>query len=243
LPNKVQSVLNIVAIVCVCLLAAAEIVVRLVGGAMAVVRVYLHRDYSYLRWLRRDLSDCHSILELGCGSSSPILKIGLGARTDTVDIFQPYVDMHNKLNDYRGCRQADILSLKLPEQAYDAVVMLDVLEHLPKNIVEEVKLFEAMERCARKRVILFVPNGFVENDEVDMDPYQKHVSAWEPSLYKERGYTVHGATSLRWIMGKAALPRHRPYSMWAIIAMLSMRFVYNRPELAWHSYAVKEVGL
>ena len=222
--------------------AMVEGFTRLFAGGLAILRVWLNRDYSYLRWLKRDLADCHSILELGCGSNSPLLRIGLGPRTDTIEIFEPYVDMHNRKGDYRKCWHGNLLGADLPLKEYDAVVMLDVLEHLPAVEVERVKLFDNMERCARKRVILFTPNGFVENPLVDDDPHQAHVSAWEPEVYRERGYTVHGATGLRWILGVGSLPKYHPYSVMAIIAMTSMRLIYNKPEWAWHSYAVKEVG-
>jgi hypothetical protein len=74
---------------------------------------------------------------------------------------------------------------------------------------------------------------------VDADPYQKHVSAWEPEDYLKRGYTVRGATALRYIMAKAAQPKYRPYSLFTILAMLSQPYIFNNPKLAWHSYAVK----
>ena len=221
--------------------AMVEGFTRLVAGGLAILRVWLNRDYSYLRWLRRDLADCESILELGCGSNSPILRIGLGSRTDAVDIWQPYVDKHNAAQHYRQCFYGDILTLDEPLKAYDAVVMLDVLEHLPKDEVARARLFENMERWACKRVVLFTPNGYIDNNLVDDDPWQAHVSSWEPEDYRKRGYVVHGATGLRWILGKGSLPRWHPYSVFAIIAMTSMRFIYNKPEWAWHSYAVKEL--
>lgn len=223
------------------LLAVVEGVVGIFSGLLAVFRVWSMRDYSYLNWLKRDLSDCGSILELGCGSNSPLLKIGLGKRTTAVDIWQPYIDAHNRSQDYLCCKQADVLTMPFAGKSYDAVVICDVMEHLPRAEVLRIDLFAKMEQCARKKVIIFAPNGYIDNDEVDGDPYQAHVSSWEPSDYLERGYLVKGATGIRWILGKASLPKYHPYSVFAIIAMLSQIFIYNRPKWAWHSYAVKSL--
>jgi hypothetical protein len=222
--------------------AAIEGIVRIVAGALAILRVRLHRPYDYRRWLARDLADCETILELGCGRNSPVLQVGLGKRTVAFDIWMPYVTLHNERGDYLTCKQADILTMELPHKTYDAVVVCDVLEHLPREQVERIPdLFDLMETCARKRVVIFTPNGFVENDHVDDDPYQAHVSSWEPEDYTRRGYTVKGATGVRWVLGKASLPKWHPYSLWAIVAMVSQPYIYNHPQWAWHSYAVKEL--
>jgi hypothetical protein len=214
---------------------------RMIAGSAAVLRVVMHRKYEYRHWLKRDLADCTSILELGCGAKSPLLQIGYGLKTDAIDIYLPYVEMHNRNHVYKSCRQANILDMELPYKSYDAVVICDVLEHLPKAAVDKIKLFEALEKCAIKKIILFTPNGYVDNDEVDGDPYQRHVSAWEPEDYEKRGYTVRGATAFRYITGKAAQPKYRPYSLFTIMMMLSQPYIFNNPKLAWHSYAVKSL--
>jgi len=199
-----------------------------------------HSQSAYLDWLKDDLADCDSILELGCGAHSPILKIGYGYKTDAVDIWEPYVIEHNQDRDYRVCWKADILSMPFPKKAYDAVVICDVLEHLPREQVLKINLYGLMESCARKKVIIFIMNGFVENDLVDGDPFQEHVSAWEPEDHISRGYKVRGATGPRWILGKASLPKP-PVFINTRLALWSQPFIYFVPEIAWHSYAVKEL--
>lgn len=224
-------------------LAAAipEIITVSISGLLGIMRVYLLRDYDYRNWLKRDLADCESILELGCGANSPILQIGYGHKTDAIDIWEPYITMHKSQGNYKDCQQASLLCSEVSPNSYDAVVILDVLEHLHRPHVKDSDLFTKMELWAKKKVIIFTPNGFVENDKVDGDPYQIHVSAWEPCDYRKRGYKVAGATGLRYIFGKASLPKYHPYSVFAILGMLSKPLVYHKPELAWHSYAVKEI--
>lgn len=208
-----------------------------------IFKSWLSNDYPYLEWLNDDLADCENILELGCGRASPLLKIGAGKRTDAVDIWQPYVTMHNEAGDYRYCKQENILTMDLAscEKQYDAVVICDVLEHLPKDEVLKIDLFSAIEKVARKKVILFTPNGFVENDEVDDDPYQAHVSAWSHWDYVKRGYGVRGSTGVRWLMGKASLPKYRPHLLGQLLIIFTQPLVFCLPEIAWHTYAIKEL--
>lgn len=245
-----MRILKFVAILPVILMELIMVVpvffIKSIGGLLAIIRVWCFREYDYRQWLERDLADCESILELGCGpplgflqTISPLLQIGLGMKTDAFDIWQPYIEKHKKDGNFRKCWQADILQINLSAKAYDAVVIFDVLEHLPKEKVEQMDLFAMMEKCARKKVIVFTPNGFIENDEVDNDPWQKHLSAWEPEDYLKRGYKVVGTTGLRYLFGKASLPKYRPHSVCAIIGMVTMALVYHKPNFAWHSYAVK----
>ena len=223
-------------------LAALEIAGTVGVGALGALREKVFRSYDYRQWLRRDLADCDTILELGCGSNSPILQIGYGKKTYAVDIFQPYVDMHNRLGNYRECWQADVLKFSLATiKSFDAVVAFDILEHLDRSAVEARGLLEEMEKQARKKVILFTPNGWTANSQVDGNEYQLHRSQWEPADYQGRGYTVTGTHGWRWIIGECGLPRRCPYSVWAIVAMLSLPLMVNHPEWAGHSYAVKNV--
>jgi hypothetical protein len=92
---------------------------------------------------------------------------------------------------------------------------------------------------ARKKVILFAPNGFVENDHVDGDPWQEHVSAWEPKDYP--GYKVRGASGFRFLFGKGEITKFKPKTFWEYFGQVSQPFVYYVPGWARHSYAVKEL--
>jgi len=222
--------------------ALVEMITACITGVLGIIRVRFFKEYDYRNWLKRDLADCESILELGCGSNSPILQIGYGGKTNAIDIWQPYVDMHRRMKNYCEVQEGDILRMELGYKIFDAVVICDVLEHLPKDEVSRSRLLEKIENVAKKKVILFTPNGFIENDEVDGDPFQAHLSAWEPGDYTSRGYKVVGATGLRWLFGKASRPKYHPYSVCEIIGMLSKPVVFNKPAWAWHSYAVKELS-
>jgi hypothetical protein len=219
-------------------LAIFEWIIWYIHNILIYVRDASHDSYRYDNWIKRDLSDCQSILELGCGSNSPVLRVGYGKRTTAIDVCKPYVDIHNARKDYCKCTELDILKANITPKSFDAVIMCDVLEHLDRKDVERIDLFGQIERCARKRVVLFTPNGYTDNDEVDGGKWQKHQSSWEPEDYTKRGYTVVGATGWRKIVGKAALPNRRPYNLFFLLAILTQPLVFNHPNQALHSYAV-----
>lgn len=222
------------------LAAVCEIITSSISGLLAILRVQLYKQWDYRTWLKRDLADCKSILELGCGANSPILQIGYGKRTSAIDIWQPYVNQHLAGEHYRNCWQGDILTEQFYPKSYDAVVICDVLEHLPKDRING--LFNVLSSVARKKVIIFTPNGELDNDITDGNSYQGHLSTWEPKDYEKQGYKVFGATGLRHILGKGARPKYHPYSVMEIIAMLSQPYIYSKPGLAIHSYAIKELN-
>ena len=100
-----------------------------------------------------------TVLDLGCGLCAPTKTLKCKGMLHC-DGFEKYLDQVKK--DVMVC-QVDLRSLlPFPNDSYDVVLLLDVIEHLYK---EEARfaLLEA-ERVARKRVIVYTPNGFVKQE-------------------------------------------------------------------------------
>jgi hypothetical protein len=189
--------------------------------------------------LRYDLSDCSNILELGCGLNSPILKLGFGKRTTAVDIFEPYVTKHITQKDYLECICNDIIDVTFPQKSFDAVVLLDVLEHIERNLIQEKSFLENIESWARKKVIIFTPNGWIPNDITDNNIHQTHLSSWVPSDYRDKGYSVYGMPGLKRLFTNNAMPKFRPISLCLGLSLISQPLVYHWPEIAFQCYAIK----
>ncbi len=62
----------------------------------------------------------------------------------------------------------------------DAVICIDVLEHLTKK--EGLEFIKKMEKWAKKKIIIFT-NGYVPQD-VDKNPLQIHKSGWSYNEFK-----------------------------------------------------------
>ena len=55
-----------------------------------------------------------------------------------------------------------------------------------------VKRLTNLENIAKRRIIFIIPVGGLPQDPYDGNPYQKHLSAWYPRDFKEKGYKVWG---------------------------------------------------
>jgi len=125
-----------------------------------------------------------------------------------------------------------IEDLNYPDNSFDAVVLLEVLEH-----VTEEKGFEILskaERWARKKIIISTPNGFLPQHEVDENPHQKHLSGWTPSKLKASGFKSHGLAGIKFLrqeveadtMGDDILTtiRFKPAMFWFAVSAFSQIF-------------------
>lgn len=194
-------------------------------------------EYEYLWRLKHDLADCDSILELGCGQDSPLLKIGAGPRTVGMDIWTPYVAEHLAKGDYRSCIRQDIVSAMYSAPNFDAIVLLDIIEHLRPEEAEAVLM--RAQAWAKKKVIVLVPNGRLDNPLSDGNGYQAHQSAWY--AWQFPGYRVRGMIGPQWLYGEWAKMRLSPWGFWNYITFLLGPVTYYLPWTARSLYAVKEI--
>jgi len=63
---------------------------------------------------------------------------------------------------------ADLRKLEFKPKSFDAILCLEVIEHLTKE--EGHDLIKKMEKWARKKIIITTPNGY------DCNPFQTHKS-------------------------------------------------------------------
>jgi SAM-dependent methyltransferase len=183
------------------------------------------------------LRDCTSIVDLGCGPNTALRHLS-GKHTIGVDAHAPSIEVSraNKLHDdyFIGTAQ-DFLESRGPKSV-DGVVLLDLIEHFEK--AEGLRLLGLVEQIARKKVVVFTPVGFVSQPPAPDNPWQEHRSGWAPKEFRERGYTVTGASGWKPMRGMYARWR-RPKIVCAPISILSEPIVYYLPELAFAQHAVK----
>jgi len=183
--------------------------------------------------LTRELSNCKSILDVGCGESSIVLELGLGSKSTAIDIYKPYVDRHNSHNDYKECICTDIMSY-YPDKLFDVAVMADVLEHLTKQ--QGYNAIFHIQSLAKK-VIIVTPNKYLINEPDDDNQYQRHLSGWSVKELKDLGFTVRGFDGLKWLRGEKS--RFKYGVIGKYVCTLSECISYYFPDLSHHLYAVK----
>ena len=187
------------------------------------------------------IGPAETVLDVGCGASSPLAR-GRFERLVGVDAYGGAILAARALGAHDELHEHDVRRLeRLFEPAsFDAVVAVDLLEHLEP--AEGEQLLDSLERIARQRVVVFTPNGFVEQGDREGNPFQVHRSGWSPVQLRARGYRVTGVHGLRSLRGEEAAIRFRPRRVWALAADLTQPLVRRVPRLAFHLLAVKEVA-
>jgi hypothetical protein len=104
------------------------------------------------------------------------------------------------------------------------------------------RLLERMAGLARRRIIVFTPNGFLPQGEVDGNPYQVHRSGWDIDEMQALGYRVIGINGWKPLRGELAALRWRPHRLWERVSLLSQRWTTTDPRQAFQILCVKDVG-
>jgi predicted TPR repeat methyltransferase len=188
------------------------------------------------------LADCQSLLDVGCGASSPIEHLQRRIpHAVGVDLFEPWLAKSKERHVHDQYVTGDVLKLDelFEPRSFDCVLAADLLEHLTET--DGLRLLGLMEKVASKKVIIFTPNGFIEQHESDGNPFQVHRSGWTAKQMQAMGYEVIGLKGWRPLRGEYAQARWRPRVFWGRMSLLSQPLVTSRPNLAFAILCVKKV--
>jgi SAM-dependent methyltransferase len=191
--------------------------------------------------LRRALAGCQTVLDVGCGKSSP-LRFVPNRHLVGVDGFAPAIEQARAARTHDEYALGDIKKLLelFPSTRFDACVALDVIEHLPKD--DGWRLLDAMEKLAKKRVVIFTPNGFVPQHSNDGD-LQEHLSGWTAEDLRPRGYEVFGMCGPKSLRGEYHIIKYKPRAFWALVSLVTdYSYTRRHPESAAAILAVKTLS-
>jgi SAM-dependent methyltransferase len=189
------------------------------------------------------LDDCDSLLDVGCGANSPIQFLPRRAGHSVgVDLFEPWIAKSETAAIHDEYVAGDALDLDTIFQpgSFDGVLALDLIEHLTKE--DGLRLLAMMERLARKKTVVFTPNGFLEQHETEDNALQVHKSGWTAKEMRSLGYHVVGINGWRPLRAEYAQPRWRPRLLWNRVSYLSQLVTTSRPDSAFAILCMKSVG-
>lgn len=194
----------------------------------------------YLFELENAVGDCKSLLDVGCGSGSPIRSFSHKLFCVGVDAFAPSIEKSRASKIHNEYHQVDVLDIgnKFKPGSFECVLANDLIEHLTKE--EGFRLIEMMENIATKRVLIFTPNGFVAQREYDNNPWQVHKSGWTAEEMKARGYKVIGINGAKSLRGEFARSKIKPRALGFIVSRITQIFVRNKPEKAFQILCIKK---
>lgn len=149
--------------------------------------------------VREAVQHGESLLVLCCGIGQELKRLNTNNIT-AVDISPEYIKEVKKNYPEVNAINSDALDFarKQPDNSYDVVSFIDGLEHMDKK--SGIEILGHIKRIARKRVVLFLPeglspDGYLRNephnawDIEGADEYQKHKSGWRDDEIKALGFT------------------------------------------------------
>lgn len=145
----------------------------------------------YYRVLNKDIQNNDMVLDVGCGSNSALRHILLTPKiVDGIEVDNNAYKKALESKYYRKIYHKNILDIisRIPNKSYDVVLLSDIIEHF--NTKNAKFLIKECERIAIKKVIIFTPNGFMKQDDIDGNKYQKHLSGWDPEYFIKNNYSV-----------------------------------------------------
>ena len=201
--------------------------------------------------LRKNLKDCESALDLGCGPSSPIQYCRNIKRSVGVETFRPALEEATKRKIHTEYLEKKVEDVDFPENSFDAVILIEVLEHLPEDA--GYAMLKKAEKWAKKKLIVSTPNGFLPQKEYGNNPFQNHLSGWDIRTMKKLGFRCFGLSGFKFIRRCTPIEtdrsqddfmasiRLRPVFFWFVMATLSQIYTYSFPAHSFEIFCVKKI--
>ena len=170
--------------------------------------------------IRKELSGCESVLDIGWQRDFPIQSVMGGLE---------HVKVYSR----------DIITIdwkEFNESSFDAVIALDILHHLPKE--EGHGLVKKMEGLARNKMILLCPNGSLYPNNLDFPELQK--ASWSPLELRSMGFKVLGINGWKPLRSYTGGIEFQPWLFWQLLSDLSQTVVRHSPKHSFELFCVKE---
>lgn len=151
-------------------------------------RVVMIKPHTLAR--PQGLIECDSVLDVGAGIRP--MTWFQPVRHVCVEPFGPYADVLRAAGiDVIHATALDALD-RLGDGAFDAVYLLDVIEHMTR--ADGLLALAAACRVARRQVVVFTPDGFLpQNGDawgLGGEYWQTHRSGWSAADFGGAGWSV-----------------------------------------------------
>lgn len=172
-----------------------------------------------IRWLRNGLAAHELPRPKGLLEVDVVLDLGCGIRPIDwyeakqhvcVDAHKPYLDRVAAVGGYH-CVHAEALEAlrRVKPGSVDAIYCLDMIEHLTREEGDE--LVRLMLLAQPKQIVIFTPNGYLEQNGPDPwglggEHWQQHRSGWVPEDFPGWSIEIYGRGFMAvWTNGSATV--------------------------------------
>lgn len=207
-----------------------------------IVRIFIPATPDIIHSiLKKELAGAKRILDLGCGENSPLrLLKGNPDFKDTymlgVDIFTPYILLNmNEKKIHSEYLNMNIFDIDFPEKSFDCAILFDVIEHFERE--DFLKFLPKLEKIVKK-ILIITPNGYIDQDEYDSNPYQIHRSGWTVDDFEKLGFKTKGLSGFNEVRKKNIKPRE----LHTLLCDISQFVAYHMPRKAFHIIAIKDLS-
>lgn len=192
----------------------------------------------FIFYLKDKISECGSLLDIGCGKDSPVKCFIERGYSVGLDIFKPSILKSKEAKIHDDYVLASINHLCFKPKSFQTVVLIDVLEHFTKG--DGCRVINQMEGLATEKIVIFTPNGFLKQQEYEGNVQQVHLFGWTVRELENLGFSVSGINGMRFFRGEKAMYRiNQQWYYW--LANLSQELAYHYPMIAFQLLAVKRV--
>ncbi len=193
-------------------------IIEKIGSKIFFEKYFRKRQLSIVQNLGEGMN---TILELGVGTNSYFHKQNRSYRIVGFDIFEPSLKKakaKGTIDDY-FVGNVNEIDKYFEENSFDLVCAFDLIEHLKKD--DGITLIHNMEKIARKRVVIYTPNGFLYQPPSPENPFQEHLSGWTFDEMRKLGYDVIGFNGYKKLKGMYANPIMRPYFLFNFLSFIT----------------------
>jgi SAM-dependent methyltransferase len=206
-----------------------------------LIENYSSKEDIFLKFLSILLRNSKTILDIGCGPAPYLTKI---TKYDFVCGIDAHYDTCIRVNNskvYNYTINAITPHFPIKRKSFDAVVLFQIIEHIPKD--EGLILLQQAENIAKRMIIVTTPNGFVEQEAYDNNPFQKHKSGWVVSDFRKLGFKVYGLEGFKFLYKKEKSIPVFPKLLWSKLINLGLfeGIIRNRPNMAFQLIAIKKL--
>lgn len=189
---------------------------------------------KYYSALNKFFGDSVTVLDVGCWDSSVLEQLPRRFKATGLDAYEPIIEKSRTKGFHDDYIVADVTKVQIAPKTYDAVIAIELLEHLEKP--ESIALLANLEIWAKKKVIVTTPNGFYpfhySSEDATVSELMAHRCGWTVKEFREHGYTVRGLEGFKVLFNREGFKT---------LSLITSPIPYFFPSLAFRLLAVKKV--